>query len=135
MLTLDAPSRESCVVRRTRTNTPLQALVLMNDVQFVEAARHLAQRMMVEGGTLPEDRVEIAFQLATSRLPDADEMRLLLEAYRAHLAEFQQNKPAAEQFIHFGDTPCDESLEATELAAWTMIANMILNLHETVTKG
>ncbi len=135
MLTFDAPSRETCTVRRERTNTPLQALTLMNDVQFVEAARHLAQRMMTEGGTKPEDRIAFAFRLATARRPAADETRELLDLYNENLTEFQRDPDEALKLVSLGESKRNESLKISELAAWTILANLILNLDETVTKG
>ena len=135
MATFDAPSRESCTVRRARTNTPLQALVLMNDIQFVEAARNLAQRMMTEGGSTPRDRVTYAFRLATARQPSADELEVILNVFQDHLAHFSKNQDAAAKLVAVGESKRDESLDAGEMAAWTMIANLILNLNETLTKG
>ena len=84
MSTFDAPSREACTVRRARTNTPLQALVLMNDIQFVEAARHLGERLMVTGGDTPEERITHGFRLATARQPRNDESAVLLKLYRTN---------------------------------------------------
>jgi hypothetical protein len=135
LTTFDAPSREECVVRRGRTNTPLQALVLMNDEQYVEAARHLAERMMREGGPRPADRIALGFRLATSRQPSADEIRIFQTLYDAQSAAYARNAQAAAKLLGVGDSPHDRSLEPGELAAWTMVANVILNLDETVTKG
>jgi hypothetical protein len=135
LTTFDAPSREECVVRRGRTNTPLQALVLMNDEQYVEAARHLAERMMREGGQTPADRIALGFRLATSREPNADEIRIFQTLYDAQSAANRRNVQAAAKLLGVGDSPHDQSLEPGELAAWTMVANVILNLDETVTKG
>ena len=134
MSTFDAVSRESCTVRRARTNTPLQSLLLMNAPQFVEAARHLPQRVMTERGESVEARIAHAFRLATARRPRSDETRMLVELYRAHLAEFQHDRAAA-KLIGVGETPPDGALDVSKLAAWTMVANMILNLSETVTRG
>ncbi|HVR74870.1 MAG TPA: PSD1 and planctomycete cytochrome C domain-containing protein [Planctomycetota bacterium] len=131
----DAPSRETCTALRPRTNTPLQALAMMNDVQFFEASRHLAERMMREGGAEPEDRLAHAFRLATSRRPRADELEVLLETFNAHLAEFEADAGAALQAVSVGDSKRDESLDVKALAAYTMAANLILNLDETLTKG
>jgi len=135
MQTLDAPDRESCTVRRARTNTPLQALLLMNDVQFVEAARCLAARMMTEGGDDPVSRIRFGFRLATSRLPDEAEIAVMEAAYKDHLAEYLKKPLAALRLVETGESPRDGSLDVKELAAWTMIANLILNLDETITKG
>lgn len=134
-LIFDAPSREACTVRRPRTNTPLQALLLMNDEQHVEAARHLAQRAMLEGGAGTAQRVQYAFRLATARFADDDELAVLLQAYQAQLEIYQADPEAAAALLEVGESPYDQSLSPVELAAWTMVANLILNLDETVTKG
>ena len=135
MLLFDAPTREYCVVRRLRTNTPLQALALLNDLQFVEASRAFAQRIMLEGGRSPGDRIAYAFRLATSRLPASDEVRVLQEAFNRQLADYRKDKSAAEKLLGVGSFKPRETLDRSELAAWTTIASMILNLDETVTKG
>jgi hypothetical protein len=135
LTTFDAPSRESCRVRRERTNTPLQALALMNDVPYIEAARRLAERMIKEGGSSPQERVAYGFRLATARFPDGQETRILNDLYHSQLAEFQSNGSAASELLSVGDSPYDESLDAHELAAWTMVANTLLNLSETITKN
>ena len=131
----DAPTREYCVVRRARTNTPLQALVLMNDPQFVEASRGLAQRMMTEVAGDPRNRIVYAFRLATGRAPGADEIKVLLDVYKNQLAEFRKNEEAAGKLLNVGSFKANVELDKHELAAWTTIASMILNLDETVTKG
>ena len=135
MVTFDAPSREACTVRRARTDTPLQALVLMNDIQFVEAARNLAQRMMTVAGNRPADRIAFAFRLATARRPRPDESAVFLKLYEAQLALYQHDPKAATKLVNVGESKRNEKLNVSELAAWTMIANVILNLDETVTKG
>jgi mono/diheme cytochrome c family protein len=135
MLLFDAPTREYCVVRRPRTNTPLQALALMNDLQFVEASRAFAQRILLEGGRSVNDRLAYAFRLATARRPDGEELRLLREALEQQLAQYRKNSGAAEKLLSVGAFKASESLDRSELAAWTTIASMILNLDETVTKG
>jgi hypothetical protein len=134
MLTFDAPSRESCTARRARTNTPLQALVLMNDEQYVETARHLAVRMMTECGSDAAGCVTYGFQLATARRPNDDESNVLLEVYRAHRDRYQADPEAAAKLLDVGDHKTT-NFDVSELAAWTMVANLILNLDETVTKG
>jgi hypothetical protein len=134
LLTFDAPSRETCTVRRARTNTPLQALVLLNDKQYVEAARNLAQRMLLDGGSTPADRIAHAFRLATSRRPTADETAILTNIYQSQLLEFQSDKESATKLLSYGDSKRNESVDVADHAAWTMVANVILNLDETVTK-
>jgi hypothetical protein len=135
MLLFDAPTREYCVVRRPRTNTPLQALALMNDLQFVEAAQGFAQRIMLEGGSSNTERIRFAMRLATSRVAASDEVKVLEGIYKRQLSEFRQNKDAAEKLLGAGGLPAKESLDRAEWAAWTTVASMILNLDETVTKS
>ena len=135
LTTFDAPSREECTVRRGRTNTPLQALVLMNDEQYVEAARHLAARMIHQGGSTPAERIVFAFRLATSRMPTADEIGIFTRLYDEQRAAYANKLEAAERLVHVGDSPVDTTIDARELAAWSLVANVILNLDETVTKG
>jgi hypothetical protein len=134
LVTFDAPSRETCTVRRARTNTPLQALVLMNDEQYVEAARHLARRMIVEGGSQPHDRLAYGFRLTTARRPETREMDVMLSLFNQQLAHYKTEKEAAVKLLSVGESKRDEALEPTEYAAWTMMANLLLNLDETVTK-
>ncbi|PYL00216.1 MAG: hypothetical protein DME19_05800, partial [Verrucomicrobia bacterium] len=135
MLIFDAPTREYCVVRRPRTNTPLQALTLLNDPQFVEASRAFAQRIMTEAADDPQKRIIYAFRLATARTPGADEIKVLLDVYQQQLAEYRKDKSAAEKLLGVGGFKARPDLDNSELAAWTAIASMILNLDETVTKG
>lgn len=134
MTTFDAPSRENCTVRRPRTNTPLQALALMNDKQYVEASRFLAQRLMTDGGTTPEERLTLAYRLVTSRSPSVNELSVLVPIYQGQLEIYQKDKEAATKLVSFGDSKRNEALDVSELAAWTMMANLILNLDEAVTK-
>jgi hypothetical protein len=135
MLLFDAPTREYCVVRRPRTNTPLQALALMNDLQFVEASRALAQRILLEGGQNARERIAYGFRLATSRRPGADEIKVLQDVLEKQLGEYRNDKSAARKLLGVGGFKAKESLDESELAAWTTIASMILNLDETVTKS
>jgi hypothetical protein len=134
MMTFDAAGREMCVVRETRTNTPLQALNLMNDVTFVEASRVLAQRIMTEGGAGPEERLTLAFRLATARKPTAAELQVLVVGYRRHLDDYRKNPQAALKLVRAGEYPRNEKLDVPELAAYTALAGLILNLDETITK-
>ncbi|HMF17137.1 MAG TPA: DUF1553 domain-containing protein, partial [Gemmataceae bacterium] len=133
MMTFDAAGRETCVVRHGRTNTPLQALNLMNDVTYVEAARNLAQRIMLERKTA-EDRLALAFRLATLRKPGQHEIRILRSGFDAHLASYQKDRPAALKLVSAGESHRNERLEVAELAAYTAMAGLILNLDEVVTK-
>ena len=132
---LDAPSREACTIRRERTNTPMQALMLMNDPQFFEAARAFAERAIKEGGETPEARLAYLFETATARLPKPVEAALLLKTFHAHYQELEAEPEAAEKLIAIGESPPDETLNVAEVAAWTMIANLILNLDEVLNKG
>ena len=135
MMIFDAPTREYCVVRRPRTNTPLQALALMNDPQIVEASRAFAQRLMTEGGKDAESRIAYAFRLATSRKISKDESKVLQDVFKQQLADYQKNKDSAEKLLGLGAFKAKPELDQAELAAWTMVANTILNLDETITKN
>ena len=132
---LDAPSREACTIRRERTNTPMQALMLMNDPQFFEAARAFAERTIKEGGETPQSRIAYLFEAATARLPKPTEEALLLKTFQAHYQELAADPEAAKALITVGESAPDETLDAVEVAAWTMIANLILNLDEVLNKG
>ena len=132
---LDAPSREACTIRRERTNTPMQALMLMNDPQFVEAARVFAERTVKEGGETPEERIAFMFEIATAREPKPSEAALLLETMQVHAEELKADPEAAKALISVGESKPDEKLDAVEVATWTMIANLILNLDEVLNKG
>jgi hypothetical protein len=135
MMLFDAPTREYCVVRRPRTNTPLQALALLNDHQFVEASRALAQRILLEGGKTDADRLRYAFLLATARPPGADELKVLQGVLDQDGATYRKNPEAAAKLLGVGNFKNKESLDRAELAAWTTVASLLLNLDETVTKG
>jgi hypothetical protein len=133
MTAFDAPGREMCSVRPTRTNTPLQALALMNDVTFVEASRGIAQRIMHDSKT-PEQRVSHAFRLVLAREPKADELRLLLANWQDQLARFRSDPAAAKAFISAGESPRDEKLPAAEHAAYAALCALIMNLDEAITR-
>jgi hypothetical protein len=132
--TFDAPDREKCAARRAHTNTPLQALTLLNDPTFVEAARALAQRALVEGGRDEKSRLAHAFRLATARKPSGKEMGVLRALLKGRRNWFRKNQAAAMTFLSVGESPRDARLDAAELAAWTTVASVILNLDETITK-
>jgi hypothetical protein len=135
MTTFDAPSREASCVRRERSNTPLQALQLMNDIQHFEAARAFAQRMMKEGGTSVFERLEFGFRAATGRAPSKQEAAVLQDSYFKQLVRYEKDVEAAKKAISYGESKPDAALNASELAAYTMVANMVLNLDEVVTKN
>jgi hypothetical protein len=154
LVAFDATSRELCTVRRVRTNTPLQALTTLNDEAFFEAARALADRMMREGGDRARDRATLGFRLVTSRTPTAPEVDRLVASYEKQLAHFEADPAAAARAMHVADAPGTEvhtiapgqsetarrppplagRARAAERAAWTMVANALLNLDEALTK-
>ncbi len=135
MLTFDAPTRETCTVRRPRTNTPLQALVLLNDPQFVEAARGFAERVLREAGPTAEARLTYAYRIAVARPPSTGELGILRGVLEQQLEDFRANTHAAGQFLSVGDSRPAAGGDPVELAAWTTITSLLLNLDETVTKG
>lgn len=133
MLLFDAPNREVCTVKRSRTNTPLQALSLLNEITYVEAARKLAERMLTEGNS-PDERLTRGFQLATSRRPTTEELKILTEGLQADLTHLKQNPDAAKKLVAYGDSKSAANLDPVELAAYTLTANVLLNLDEVVTR-
>jgi hypothetical protein len=135
MTTFDAPSREACQVRRERTNTPLQALLLLNEPQFIEAARALAERTLREARSTTDDRLSYMFRLVTARCPDEKDLAELRSALQELTSHYASQQIAAKELITTGETKPDPRISPSELAAWTMIGNVILNLDETVTKG
>jgi hypothetical protein len=135
MANFDAPTREASVVHRGITNTPLQALDLMNNVTYLEAARVLGQRMLKAGGSTPQQRIVFAFRLATGRHPTQNEERLLSGALDRALNRFRAQPAAvAGTFLAVGEFPRDENLDARELAAYASVASLILNLDKTIAK-
>ncbi|MEO2031002.1 MAG: PSD1 and planctomycete cytochrome C domain-containing protein [Planctomycetaceae bacterium] len=134
MQIFDAPGREVCAARRESTNTPLQALALMNDVTYVEAARALGARMIREGGDTPADRAVFGFRLVTARKPSPRELDILLRGLNRHLETYQVDRSSAADLTHVGDSSPDSQLDVAELAAFTALASTLLNLHETINK-
>lgn len=134
MMTFDAAGREACNVRQTRTSTPLQALALMNEVTFVEAARVLAERIMTTGGARPEERISFAFRLATARQPKPAELALLMSSWNEYSGRYRLEANSAAALARAGEAPRNENLPAAELAAYTAVASLILNLDETITR-
>ncbi len=134
MSTFDAPSRENFCVGRARSNTPLQALALMNDVQHFEAARGFAERLLKRTST-EEARLDYAFRCVTARPPTGPERALLADNLAAHRAHFARNLDAAQQAIGNGESKPDPALPAGEVAAWTMVANLLLNLDEAIVRN
>ncbi len=134
MLTFDASDRETCIVRETRTNTPLQALNLMNDVTYLEAARKPAERFVREGGSSPEQRPAYGFRLATARRPAAEEQEVLPRSFRRYRDRYQTAPEDARSYLSVGESRRDETIDPVELAAYAAVASLILNLDETITK-
>ena len=135
LVTFDAPDRETCSVRRERTNTPLQALVLLNDPTYVETARGLAERTMHEGGKSNNERVTYAFRIVTGRRPTAAESAILLDEFNQRCTAFKTDAEIAAKLLSVGESQADSNLPIEELAAWTMVARLLLNLDEAITKG
>ena len=133
MLIFDAATRDRCIVSRQSTNTPLQALVLLNDPQYMEAMRVMAQNTMAAYPDV-EDNIEIAFRKLTSRKPDVAEVKMLLDVYTESKASFLENPGDADDLLHVGEYFIDESLDRQELAARTIVFSSILNLDETISK-
>ena len=134
MMTFDASTRETCIVRTGRTNTPLQALNLMNDVTYIEAARRLAEKMIADGGMTPEERLSYGYRTATAHRPRPAAQAVLMAGLQSHMDHYQNNREAALELISMGESPRDETLDVAELASYTMVASLILNLDGTITK-
>lgn len=135
LATFDAPDRETCTVRRARTNTPLQALVLMNDPTYAEAARKFAERIMREGGATTAERTTFAFRTVLARTPTTAELTILERLHQRQLAKFKSDPASAARLLEVGESSRDMNLDTTELATWTIIASAILNLDEAIAKG
>jgi hypothetical protein len=134
LATFDAPTRETCTSSRSRTNTPLQALVLMNDPAFVEASRVLAQKILRQGGKSPAAQLEYAFRLCTARSLTMREKEILEGVYEGMLANYRKDRQAARELVQIGEAKLPADLDVSELAAWTALGSLLLNLDETVTK-
>ena len=130
----DTATRQVCAVRTPRTNTPLQALTLLNDPTFVEASRVLAQRAIQHGGSTAQDRLTFAFRLLTSRAPKPRELEVLIKSYDRFLKQYQADRAAAEALLSTGEYPRDTSLDPAEHAAYAGVANLLLNLDEVLSK-
>ena len=135
MLIFDSPSREKCVIQRQRTNTPLQALVTLNDPQFLEAGRALAQRLIKSGDDEASKRIDLGYRLATARPAKTREIEILTKLFEKNLARFRGNPAAAKEFLAVGESPRDESIDPAEHAAWMVIAQTIMNLDESLTRN
>jgi len=134
MTLFDMGSREVCTVKRAKTNTPLQALALMNDVTYVEASKALAQQMMSAGNT-PESWIRDGFKRATSREITKTELTVLLNGYKRRLQKFSNDPEAAKSLLSQGEMTVDPKLDSAKLASLTTVASLILNLDEIITKG
>ena len=135
MVIFDAPSREKCIMKRARTNTPLQALVTLNDPQFVEAARIFGEQILREGGKTEADKFAYAFEIAASRKPTETEVGVLKDVLSEQRYRFKGTPETAKEFLAIGEKKSDEAIDLTERAAWAVIGQMILNLDETLTRG
>ena len=131
-VTLDAPTREFCVAQRVKTSTPLQSLVLMNDPVFVEAARAFAQRLLAEPNLDNSARTRLAWRTALARAPSESEHAILNRTLEQQIVTYRNDKEAAKKLVAVGDLAKPESVDESELAAWTMLSNVILNLNETI---
>ena len=135
MMAFDVPTREKCVIQRQRTNTPLQALVTLNDTQYVEAARCFAQRILQQASIDKDvDRLDMAFELATGRTADSTRRELLLDLLQAERRHFSSDRDSATSLLAVGEAPRDSALDAVDHAAWTVVTSAILNLDETLNK-
>lgn len=134
MQIFDAPTREKCTIQRARTNTPLQALVTLNDEQFVEAARKFAERIVYSGSQSTEKRISLAFRMATARRPDGNDVKVLKDVFESSVEKFKADPAAAVELLKTGASPRDETLDPAHHAAWTIVASAILNLDETLTR-
>jgi hypothetical protein len=130
----DSPNREVCTVYENRTNTPLQALNLMNDVMFLEASRKLAERMIVEGGATPAQRIDRAYELLLARPPKPAELNILTKALGAFEATYQKDPKAAAEFLNYGESPRKPGIDVADLAAYSSVASMLLNTDAAINK-
>lgn len=135
MSNFDGPNREQFCAVRERSNTPMQALQLMNDVQHFEAARALAERTVAEGGKTVDDRIAFLYRTVLARSPNADELVIVRAAHDAQRKDYQSDPESAKSAIRVGESPIRSKATPVELAAWTLTANLILNLDETVTRN
>jgi len=134
MVAFDAPNRDICTMKRESTNTPLQALVLLNDPQFVEAARVMGQRLQSEGGESPDQKITYGFRLATGRMPSDKEVKILENLFTSAKERFSQKPNQADSLLTVGEYPVQPDLDEVETAAWAMVASTLLNHDEAYTK-
>ena len=134
MLLFDAPNREICIPKRSRTNTPLQALVLLNEVTFVEASRALAERMIREGGNSVKSRLVTGYRLACGRRPDSETLAVLGKGLEQRLAGYRSDPESAQALIAHGASVPDPTIDPSELAAYSVTASVLLNLDRVITR-
>ena len=134
MINFDSPTREVCTVRSSRTNTPLQALNLMNDVTFLEASRKFAERILLEGGTETNSRLRYGYRLLLDRAPAPEEAIAVTRLLNKYEKFYTANRAKAVAYLDQGEAPMNRKLDRAELAAWTGVASLLLNLDETVTR-
>ncbi len=135
LLAFDAPSREECAIERARSNLPQQALALLNDPTYIEAARAFGERILRDGGKAPAERIDWLYRQALSRPPTADEAKVLAEYFAKQLQAYTASEADAKKFLAIGDRPLPKELPLAELAAWTATARVVLNLHEFITRN
>ncbi len=135
LVAFDAPNREECTADRPRSNTPLQALVLLNDPTYVEAARVFAEHAIRNGGSSPADRVQWMFVKAMNRQAKPVELERLVKIVEQHRSQYAQDTAARDQVLAIGAAPIDSAIDKQELAAWVSVARVLLNLHETITRN
>jgi len=134
MSTFDAPNRDICVVRRNKSNTPLQALVTLNDVVYIEAAQALARKTVKEGGTTTAERATFAFRQCLTRPPQPEEMARIVKLFDEVKTSYAKDAPKAMQMATNPIGPVPGGMDVNDLAAWTVVANVILNLDEALMK-
>jgi hypothetical protein len=134
LLAFDAPSREECTVERPRSNTPQQALVLLNDPTYVESARALAEKTLRQGGKSDAERLDFAYRQALGRKAEAKEASVLLPLVAQHLKQYRSDREASAAMLSVGQAPVGKDVDQAALAAWTSVARVLLNLHETITR-
>jgi hypothetical protein len=134
LLAFDASSREACTAERTRSNIPQQALVLLNDPTYIEAARVFAARILSESPPSTDERLTWAWRTSLQRTPTEDEKQMMCELVDKQLADYRTDAPSADALLKTGLAPTPAGIDKTELAAWTHVARVLLNLHETITR-
>jgi len=135
LMTFDGPTSEMVCARRIKSDTPLQALTVLNDKSFIEAAQGLARRVMIEGPTDDAGRVKLAFRLCLTRNPDTAELQMITAFYHAQLDQFRQQPEQAKAAAISSALPPPKNADIPELAAWTMVSRSLLNLDETITRN